>query len=88
MDYSIYIEGTLVSVQQVEKKTYGDKVSEEKSVLSFVRVLEDGKLETLKVKAPYNYNGKAGDKVKLNVSISAMAVGNSANIYYSLISKK
>ena len=81
LNYDIFVEGVLVSIERVEKKEYKDKISEPKTVLSFVRVLDNGKLETLKVKAPYAINYKKGDKVKLPVRLSAM----DGNIYYSLV---
>ncbi len=85
MNYSLVIKGSIVSVQKVEQKNYGDKISDAKSVISFMRVLEDGKMETLKVKAPYDYKGKAGDKVELPVSVSAVSNGSQSTLYYSLV---
>ncbi|CAA6799778.1 MAG: Unknown protein [uncultured Sulfurovum sp.] len=80
MDAKLLITGTIQGVQFKDEKVYDGKVSEAKLVLSFVSLFEDGSVNLIKVKAPTDFKGKRGEKVSLEVLLSA----NDGSIFYRL----
>lgn len=81
LGYDFLINGSILSIVNKDKKTYGDKTTEEHKVLNFMRLGDKGDMQPVSVKCffPLPDDIKAGDKVSLKVSLSAM----DRNIYYT-----